>query len=197
MKSMQLCVVDVVIACCAACSPGTTSFAGASNSPVVAETASGPRAMQAVGVVQVAGDSLSILLTDTKEAADRPMAWGDLPQVSRVFSMLVKGPEDARHMRVWVWRNGNPADRIDVTGEITAEAMPDRYRIRFRNVSTDEKFQSWANGDASNPPLKLILHRHDNGFAIDVASDQITTSQLVIGCGGPGSPVYAARFGKP
>ena len=98
-------------------------------------------------------------------------------------------------MRVWVWRSGNPADRVDVTGEIAAAADPYRYRIRFRNVSTDEKFQSWAKGDARNSPLKLILHRHDNGVALDVASDQMTTSQLVIGCV-LGSRVYAARFGK-
>ena len=176
MKSLQLACCIVVVACSVACGPDAASLADASHSPVVAETASGPRAMQPVG---------------------DQTAWGNLPQVARVFGILVNGSEDARNMRVWLWRSGNPAERIDVTGEITSAAVSNHYRIRFKDVSTDETLKSWATGDARNPSLKLILHRHDNGFAIDVASDQATTSHLVIGCGAPGSRVYAARFGQP
>ena len=197
MKSLQLAWGIVVLACSATCGPDAASISGASKTPVVAETGSGLRAMQPVGVLQRTGDSLLLLLTEKAGTAEHQTAWGDLPQVARVFGMLVNGSEDARHMRVWLWRSGNPAERIDVTGEITPAAVSDRYRIRFKDVSTDETFQSWANGDARNPPLKLILHRHDSGFAIDVASDQAATSHLVIGCGAPGSRVYAARFGRP
>ena len=196
MKSLHLVWGIVVLACSATCGPDA-SIAGASNAPVVAETASGLRAMQPVGVLHRTGDSLLLLLTEKAGTAEHQTAWNDLPQVARVFGMLVNGSEDARQMRVWLWRSGNPAERIDITGAITPAAISDRYQIRFKDVSTDETFQSWANGDARNPPLKLILHRHDSGFAIDVASDQTTASHLVIGCGAPGSVVYAARFGQP
>jgi hypothetical protein len=191
MKSLQLGWLIVVLACCNACSPGNTSVGGPKPA-VMAETALGAIPMPAVGVLHRTGDSPSMLLTEPDTV------WGDLPQVSRVFGMLVTAPENAaRQMRVWVWKHGNPAERIDVTGEITPMTAPDHYQIRFRDVSADETFRSWASGDTRSPPLKLILHRHDSGFAIDVASDQGAASHLVIVCGAPESPVYAARFGQP
>ena len=196
MKSLQLTWI-ALLTCSVACGPDAASIAGTSNMPVVAETASGLRAMQPVGVLQRTSDALLFVLTEKAGTAAHVTAWRDLPQVARVFGMLVNASEDARQMRVWLWRGENPAERIDVTGEIASTASGDRYRIGFKDVSTDETFQSWTKGDARNPPLELILHSHDNGVAIDVALDQATTSQLVIACGAPGSRVYAARFGKP
>jgi hypothetical protein len=104
-------------------------------------------------------------------------------------------PPDAH---VWLWRMqrpGEPSDWIDVTGSVTPAGHDGGYRIAFRDFSADRTFQRWVQGD-TKPPANLTLHRHDNGFGIEIAPEQAARSQFAVIFGSPGAALYAVRLGR-
>ena len=156
---------------------GVVSCSRQPDAGVLADTATGDVAMEAVGTLGIEGQPL--LLRHTAE----------LPKASRVFGIRVRqGPIPMATTQVWLCREPPLDGCIDIGGE--AETEGHGYRIAFRNFTTDPSYENWK----STSPV--LLHSHDRAWALDVApheSHSETRSFLIV-VGARGAEGYAVRL---
>jgi hypothetical protein len=166
-----------------------------SQSGVVAETPIGNVPMPQFGNLHQTGDALSIRFEND---STRRRSWNALPKVSRILGVLVTSSAvETPELRVWLWRGqtpNEPNDWVDITGGATI-ARDRTWRIAFRDIAGDRTFQRWLAGPET-PSVKLMLHRHDDGFAIEVAPANAADSEFAVGFGSPEAAIYAVRLGR-